>query len=96
MSASKRTSVQARRSPVGNRKSKTPRAGKNQSVLNGLKEFVPEPARNSSSPLGKEEVAKMNLMTIQKLDSSVKAIKSTVPQVILYEYDGVSNTWVSA
>lgn len=99
MSTNKKTSSQARRSPVGNRKPKpkTPKAAKNQHISNGLHEFVPEPPqRSSSSSLGKEEVAKINLKTVCKLDSSVQSIQFTVPQVVLYKYEGILNTWVGA
>ncbi len=94
---SQKTSSQSRRSPVSNRKPKTSKpGGKNQRLSNGLQECVPEPPkRSSSSLLGKKEVAKINLHTVRKLDSSVKSIKSTVPQVVLYQYESISNTWVS-
>ena len=87
----------SRRSPVGNRKSKTPRAGKTKPLSNGLQEVIPDynQHRGRSASLGKEEVLKMNLMTVRKLDTSVIRIESTVPQVVLYQYESTSNTWVS-
>ena len=41
------------------------------------------------------EQMKMNLGAIQRLDSRVSALLSTVPQVILYQYEESSGTWVS-
>ena len=52
-------------------------------------------SRDRTSSLGKEEVVKMNLMAIRKIDSQVETICSTVPKVVLYQYDGANNTWVS-
>lgn len=48
-----------------------------------------------SSSAGKDEVLKMNLMAIRKVDPNVLGIVSTVPQVVLYQYESSSNEWVS-
>ena len=39
-------------------------------------------------------VEQMNLMAIQRVDSDVLDLLSTVPQVVLYQYEEESNTWV--
>lgn len=88
----------SRRSPVGNRKSKISKAEKTMPLSNGLQEVIPGPNTSNrvhhSGSLGHEEVLKMNLLTVQKLDTSVVRIESTVPQVVLYQYEASSNTWV--
>jgi len=53
-------------------------------------------ARSLSSAMGQDEVIKMNLMAIRRIDSQVETIHSTVPQVVLYQYEGTNNTWVSS
>ena len=50
--------------------------------------------RSLSSAVGQDEVLKMNLMAIRRIDGQVEAIHSTVPQVVLYQYDDTNNTWV--
>ena len=93
MSTSKHPASQSRRSPVGNRKSKTPGRTKSKPVSNGLHEYIPESVQiGRSASAGK--VARMNLNTVRTLDSSVVDIKSTVPQVVVYQYDSSSATWV--
>ena len=37
----------------------------------------------------------LNLLAVRKVDESVVSIVSTVPQVVLYEYDRGNNEWVS-
>ena len=37
---------------------------------------------------------KMNKMAVQKVDGGVCDLLSTVPQVVLYQYEADSNTWV--
>lgn len=94
MSATKHSTTQSRRSPVGNRKSKTPGRAKSKPISNGLHEYIPESAQISrSASAGKFEVAQMNLNTVRILDSSVVKIKSTVPQVVVYQYESTSATW---
>lgn len=55
--------------------------------------------RNSSGKSkaggGEDEIAKINLLTLQKVDSAVSAILATVPHVVLYEYKTSGNMWVS-
>lgn len=43
---------------------------------------------------GLNGVEKMNMMAIQRVDSHVLGLLSTVPQVVLYQYETQSNTWV--
>ena len=46
--------------------------------------------------LSKEvEIAKMNLKTLQKVDSGIGKILATVPHVVLYHYRGTEDVWVS-
>ena len=49
------------------------------------------PARNGVGS-GAE---KMNMMAVRRADSGVHGLLSTVPQVVLYQYETDSNTWVS-
>ena len=65
-----------------------PAASGDTALVNGVV------SRDRTSSMGKEEVVKMNLMAIRKIDSQVETICSTVPHVVLYQYDGANNTWV--
>lgn len=42
-----------------------------------------------------EKEEKMNRQAVERVDSHVVDLLSTVPQVVLYQYDESSNTWVS-
>ena len=42
-----------------------------------------------------DEVTKMNLKTLQKVDRRVSSILATVPHVVLYQYRTAENMWVS-
>ena len=48
-----------------------------------------------SSSMGKPEIVKMNLTAVRRIDDCVTDLISTVPRVILYEYEQAANTWVS-
>ena len=37
----------------------------------------------------------MNIMAVERVDPGLCDILSTVPQVVLYQYESNSNTWVS-
>ena len=37
---------------------------------------------------------KMNMIAVQRVDSGLCDLLSTVPQVVLYQYEANSNTWV--
>ena len=39
-------------------------------------------------------VEKMNMIAIQRVDSHVRDLLSTVPQVVLYQYEAEGNIWV--
>ncbi len=45
--------------------------------------------------VGKMEVVKLNQMAISRVDPQAREIVSTVPGVVLYEYDESTATWVS-
>ena len=97
-----------RRSPVAapnsikSVKSKTPKnkvskaATTGKSLSNGVHEVysngVTTKKRESE---GEQEIAKINLMTLQKVDGSVSRILATVPHVVLYEFKTAQNVWVS-
>jgi hypothetical protein len=40
-------------------------------------------------------VEKMNMIAIQRVDGHVRDLLSTVPQVVLYQYEAEANIWVS-
>ncbi len=42
-----------------------------------------------------DEVTKMNLKTLQKVDARVSSILETVTHVVLYQYQTKENMWVS-
>lgn len=48
---------------------------------------------NRAGVAGAEE--RMNRKAVERVDSHVVELLSTVPQVVLYQYEGSSNTWVS-
>lgn len=58
----------------------------------GSSGFVAAPV-NRSGVAGAEE--KMNRKAVERVDSHVVELLSTVPQVVLYQYEEWSNTWVS-
>ena len=110
MSSNKRNPVAVgRRSPISNSVG-TKQSGRNaySAAFSGLKPMMmarsgqssPESANvngleKRSSSIGKDEVLKINLMAIRKVDPNVLGIVSTVPQVVLYQYQSSSNEWVS-
>ena len=65
----------------------------------GGKSRLPRTSSSSSKAMsskpGDREVTKMNLMAVRKSDSYATEIISTVPQVVVYKYEGANNTWVS-
>ena len=58
----------------------------------GSSEITTAPV-NRSGVAGAEE--RMNRKAVERVDSHVVELLSTVPQVVLYQYEGSSNTWVS-
>lgn len=58
----------------------------------GSSEIVTAPV-NRSGVAGAEE--RMNRKAVERVDSHVVELLSTVPQVVLYQYEESSNTWVS-
>ena len=98
----RRSPVQQNGYPSGGKGSKTPQSRGTKSSKTVLAPMNGEVARQDnarssgmrgrSSSFGKEEI---NLMAVRKVDPSVSDILSTVPQVMLYEYDQTSGEWVS-
>ena len=95
----RRSPVQQNGYPSGGKTSKTPqsRGTKSSKIvlapMNGeANSYRSSGMRGRSSSFGKEE---MNLMAVRKVDANVTDILSTVPQVMLYEYDQSSGEWVS-
>ncbi len=97
-----------RKSPVSSHngaksaKSKPPKAkaaktAPGMPVSNGFHEVVGKADGKKKGVATKEkyEVAKMNLLTLQKVDENISEIVSTVPDVILYEFKKAENMWVS-
>lgn len=75
-----------------------------KSVSNGVHEVKGNPVgdgfaaslpNRKSAPAKEEEIVKMNLLTLQKMDKSVCSILETVPHVVLYEFKTTENVWVS-
>ena len=105
MSHIKPKSTDARRSPVSpqnatrSNKPKPPKVkvSKVKPVSNGFHEVSNgvEKLKSNSVAKEKDEVAKMNLLTLQKVDRSVSEIVDTVPHVVLYEFKTAENMWVS-
>ena len=106
MSSTKQKSLDSRRSPVNTSKSgktKPPKTKVSKTtpakpvsngfheVSNGVDKRKDQPAKAKEE----DEVAKMNLLTLQKVDKSVAGIVETVPHVVLYEFKPVVNMWVS-
>lgn len=111
MSQNKHRSVEMRRSPVSTQKqagvarNKTPKGKSKTSSTSrstpgkapGLSNGVHNPTSNGVTVVsnGEDETAKMNLLTLQKVDPSVCSILATVPHVVLYEFKPTENVWVS-
>lgn len=68
------------------RKVSPQRNGKQESTTNGV---------NIVEDLSNKEVAKINLKTLQKIDSGIAKILSTIPHVELYQFKSSENMWVS-
>ena len=98
-----------RRSPVSGHgssksvKAKTPKskasrtAGTGRPLSNGVHEVYSNGvATKKTEDEGEQEIAKMNFLTLQKVDSSVSRILATVPHVVLYEFKTAENMWVSS
>ena len=102
MSYYKNKSTEVRKSPVQySSKVSKPKVHKNKASKPGEKSlsngFHGKPnevvfAKNSN---GEDEVTKINLMTLQKVDSSISDIQATVPHVVLYQYQSEQDMWVS-
>lgn len=96
----------ARKSPVSSQnkpsKSKQQPVGKvtkTKPLSNGFHE-VGNGVDKRKSPTAavvreEDEVAKMNLLTLQKVDKDVFEIVGTVPHVVLYHFKTAENMWVS-
>lgn len=69
---------------------KSPSVAK-EKVGNGV-----EKRKSHSVAKEEDEVAKINLLTLQKVDRNVSEIVDTVPHVVLYEFRTAENMWVSA
>ena len=67
---------------------------KGTSVGNGFAASLPN-RKSTSSAKEEQEIVKMNLLTLQKMDKSVSSILETVPHVVLYEFKTTENVWVS-
>lgn len=67
---------------------------KGSPVGNGFAASLPN-RKTASSAKEEEEIVKMNLLTLQKMDKSVSSILETVPHVVLYEFKTSDNVWVS-
>lgn len=93
----------SRKSPVSSQNSaksskpKQPRGKvlKTKLLSNGFHE-VENGVDKRKSPSAEDEIAKMNLLTLRKVDKSVCEIVKTVPHVVLYEFKTGENMWVSA
>lgn len=109
MSSTKHKNTDPRKSPVsGQNSAKSGKAKTSKSKVskttaaakplsNGVHEVVNRvDTRKSSSGKSEGEIAKINLLTLQKVDKSVLEILTTVPHVILYEFKTEENIWVSA
>ena len=48
----------------------------------------------SGETAGQPKVEEMNLAAVQRVDGRARALVSTVPRVVLYQYENSSNTWV--
>ncbi len=109
MSSNKGKNVEMRKSPVSTHtstksvKSKTPKnkvskppAAAGKALSNGVHEVRSNGLSTKTKELeGEKEIAKINLLTLQKVDSSVSSILATVPHVVLYEFKTAQNVWVS-
>lgn len=105
MSHIKPKSTDARRSPVSPQntaRSSKPKplkskVSKAKPISNGFHEVGNGVEKRKSTSVAKEkdEIAKMNLLTLQKVDRSVSEIVDTVPHVVLYEFKKAENVWVS-
>jgi hypothetical protein len=107
MSHIKPKTSDARRSPVspqntarmGPGKPKLPKGkvSKPKAVSNGFHEVRNGVDKQKRPTVAKEEdeIAKINLLTLQKVDGNVSKIMETVPHVILYKFKTTENIWVS-
>lgn len=111
MSSTKHKNTDPRKLPVSGQnsaksgKAKTSKSKVSKTIAaakplsNGVHEVVNGvDTRKSSSGKSESEgeIAKINLLTLQKVDKSVLEILTTVPHVILYEFKTEENIWVSA
>ena len=58
-------------------------------VSNGV-----EKRKDAKATKEESQVAKINLLTLQKVDKSVCEIVETVPHVVLYQFKSTENVWV--
>lgn len=108
MSQNRQKGSEVRKSPVsgqkmaaakasGKAKAKAPKAKSSKPATgkplsNGVNEVV---NGMDAGKVEEDQTAKMNLLTLQKMDSSVCGILATVPHVVLYEFKTAQNVWVS-
>lgn len=102
MSQNSQKSSEVRKSPVSSQKMVA--AGKpGKSKTPKTKVAKPSAAKPLSNGLSngvagkkvEDQTAQMNLLTLQKTDSTVCSILATVPHVVLYEFKKSENVWVS-
>lgn len=104
MSQNRQKNSEMRKSPVSGQKM----AATKSSKAKAPKGRVSKPAAGKPLSNGVHEVtngvgagkmedqtAKINLLTLQKMDSSVCGILATMPHVVLYEFKKAENVWVS-
>ena len=109
MSSNRSKNTEMRRSPVSHNstkpaKSKTPKSKVSKTPGRPLSNGVHEVHSNGVGKKkveqekdkdGEKATAKINLMTLQKVDSGVSSILATIPHVVLYEFKTAENVWVS-